>query len=292
MRLFYFDVTSNFGDALNPWLWPQLLGPRLAAEPATLLVGIGTILNQRLPAAPAYRVFGSGCGYGPLPAIGAHWRFHAVRGPLTAQALGLAPDRAVTDAAYLLADVPLPAPRAGPPIGFMPHADAMPRIPWRRLAGQLGLRYIDPFAPVPEVLGAIRGCECLVTEAMHGAIVADLCRVPWLPVATGGNVLAFKWRDWLGAMELPYTPRHLANLRRLTQHRPGENATAALLRRAANALWFSAQRLPLQRNLRTLLRDLHARRATPCLSTDAVLRHRTDLLRERLAELRRDLAAA
>ena len=62
-------------------------------------------------------------------------------------------------------------------------------------------------------------------------------------------------------------------------------------RRAANALWFSAQRLPLQRNLRTLLRDFHAHRAPPCLSTDEVLRHRTDLLRLRLEELRRDLAA-
>ena len=291
MKLYYFDVTSNFGDALNPWLWPQLLGPHLEAEPATLFVGIGTILNQRLPVAPSYRVFGSGCGYGPLPAIGAHWRFHAVRGPLTAQALGLAPDRAVTDAAYLLADVPLPAPRPGPPIGFMPHADAMHRIPWRRLAERLGLRYIDPFAPVPEVLAAIRGCECLVTEAMHGAIVADLCRVPWLPVATGGNVLAFKWRYWLGAMELPYTPRHLANLRRIAPHRADEGAVPAFLRRAANALWFCAHRLPLQRNLRTLLRDIHARRAIPCLSSDAVLRHRTDLLRLRLEELRCELAA-
>ncbi len=291
MRLFYFDARPNFGDALNPWLWPQLLGPCLAAEPATLFVGIGTILNQRIPAAPAYRVFGSGCGYGTLPAIGAHWHFHAVRGPLTARALGLAPDRAVTDAAYLLADVPLPAPRPGSAIGFMPHADAMPRIPWSRLAGQLGLRYIDPFAPVPEVIAAIRGCECLVTEAMHGAIVADLCRVPWLPVATGGNVLAFKWHDWLGAMELPYEPRHLANLRRLTRHRSGEGAVPAFFRRAVNALWLSAQSVPLRRNFRALLRDLHARRAIPCLSTDAVLSHRTDLLRERLAELRRDLAA-
>ena len=291
MKLFYFDATSNFGDALNPWLWPQLLGPRLAAEPDTLLVGIGTVLNQRLPAAPAYRVFGSGCGYGPPPALGAHWRFHAVRGPLTAQALGLAPDRAVADAAYLLADVPLPAPRPGPPIGFMPHADAMPRIPWRHLAEHFGLRYIDPFAPVPEVIAAIRGCECLVTEAMHGAIVADLCRVPWLPVATGGNVLAFKWRDWLGAMELPYSPRGLANLRRFTQHRPGEGAAAAGLRRAANALWLSAQSVPLRHNLKTLLRDFHARRAIPSLSTEVVLHHRTDLLRLRLEELRRELAA-
>ena len=47
MKLCYFDVPSNFGDALDPWLWPQLLGPRLAAEPATLFIGIGTVLNQR-----------------------------------------------------------------------------------------------------------------------------------------------------------------------------------------------------------------------------------------------------
>lgn len=41
---------------------------------------------------------------------------------------------------------------------------------------------------------------------MHGAIVADALRVPWIPVAFGDTVLPFKWRDWLSTLDLPYEP--------------------------------------------------------------------------------------
>ncbi len=65
MQLYYFkDRRGNFGDDLNPWLWRQLLPEVMQGSPDELFVGIGTLLNHRLPAAPLKHVFGSGHGYG------------------------------------------------------------------------------------------------------------------------------------------------------------------------------------------------------------------------------------
>lgn len=286
MKLHYFTDAPNFGDALNPWLWPQLLGDVLDADSSTLLLGIGTILTNRIPAAETYHVLGSGAGYHDAPRLDSRWHVHAVRGPLTAQALGLPAERAATDAAYLLRTVPLPDPRPGPAIGFMPHFRAMPHTPWRRLCERAGLRYIDPLLPVDDCLAAIRGCECLIAEAMHGAIVADACRVPWIPVVTGGHILDFKWRDWLLSVELEYRPQRIASLRRVAPHRPGDSAPVAFARRVVNAGALALQLVPLQRNLSRLRRQLARRELTPFLSTDTVARERTDRLVRGLESLR------
>jgi succinoglycan biosynthesis protein ExoV len=75
MQLYYFKVHhGNFGDDLNPWLWPQLLPELMQGAGDELLVGIGTLLNHRLPAAPLKHVFGSGHGYGRKPVIDGQWR--------------------------------------------------------------------------------------------------------------------------------------------------------------------------------------------------------------------------
>ncbi len=289
MKLHYFSAVPNFGDALNPWLWPQLIGDLLDADESRLFVGIGSILNPRVPRASSYHVFGSGCGYGPIPLVDHRWRFHAVRGPLSARALALPADAAVTDAAYLLRTVPLPAPRPGAPIGYMPHFEAMPRVPWRQLVEGLGLRFIDPVAPVPEVIAEIRGCSNVLAEAMHGAIVADACGVPWIPVATGRHVADFKWRDWLATVDLEYRPRRLARLYRIAPHRPGEGRGAALLRRFLNASALSLQCVPLKRNLSQLVSAIRSGRTPLQLSTENLRERRTTELRRRLEQMRLEI---
>ena len=52
MKLFYWKEDQNFGDAMNVWLWPRLLPSNLDADDSTLFVGIGTLLNHRVPVAP------------------------------------------------------------------------------------------------------------------------------------------------------------------------------------------------------------------------------------------------
>jgi succinoglycan biosynthesis protein ExoV len=292
MKLHYFMDAPNFGDALNPWLWPQLLGHRLDHDASRLFLGIGTILKAGLPDAQAYYVLGAGAGYGAFPTIDSRWKTYAVRGPRTAHALGLPAELAATDGAALLRTVPLPAPHPGPSIGFMPHFRAMPHVPWRGLCDRLGLRYIDPLAPVPAVLAAIRGCDCLITEAMHGAIAADACRVPWVPVSTGNHVLGFKWADWMESLELSYPLRRIAALSRATTHRAGDHPLLRQARRGLNALTLGVGLLPLAHQLRQLRRQLDRRQLHPCLSRESVLQERTARLQRQLDRLRGDLDGA
>src|SRR3569623_1144475 len=48
-----------------------------------------------------------------------------------------------------------------------------------------------------------------MTEAIHGAIVADTLRVPWIPVACSPEVAPFKWIDWTQSLGLDYRPIRL-----------------------------------------------------------------------------------
>ena len=64
MKLFYWNERPNFGDELNPWLWSRLLPPgTIDDDPSTWLVGIGTVLNHRVPKAEKVLFFGTGYGY-------------------------------------------------------------------------------------------------------------------------------------------------------------------------------------------------------------------------------------
>jgi len=287
MQLFHFDKAPNFGDALNPWLWPRLLGPRLQERSPTLFLGIGTILSEDLPAADRYAVLGAGGGYGPFPRTDRRWRFYAVRGPLTAKSLGLPPERAAIDAAYLLRRTTLPAATApdGPRIGFMPHWQTRLRVPWPRICELSGLRYLDPARPVDELLAGLRACDAVIAEAMHAAIVADALRVRWLPVRLGEQFLEFKWRDWLESVELDCTLQPLPAVRPVVEFRRGEPLWRRSWRRTANAAAMAAQAATLVARLRKLRRRLERDSAFGYLSRDAVMRRRLGRLEQGLEEL-------
>ena len=74
MKLFYYqDDMANFGDDLNDWLWPKIIPNILDNDESHLLLGIGSILNHKLPFAKKYTVLGSGWGYGKAPNIDENW---------------------------------------------------------------------------------------------------------------------------------------------------------------------------------------------------------------------------
>lgn len=222
--LYYHHAENgNFGDDLNPWLWSRLLGDLLDGEyrrgrsdtelatDDTLLVGIGTILDDLIPAHCRKIVMGSGKGYENEPIIDDRWQFLAVRGAHTAKSLGLS-DVTLGDGAYLLTSVFMPTTR-GNEVGFVPHHRSTKHTVWRDITKSAGVRYIDPCQSVEDVIRELLSCRLLITEAMHGAILADVFRIPWIPVKTYHQVLEFKWRDWTSSLGLKYEAVRIRGIR-------------------------------------------------------------------------------
>lgn len=207
MELFYYkDEIANFGDDLNPWLWPKLLPSYFDDQSSDLFVGIGTLLNHKLPKDKHKYIFGAGAGYGTPPVIDDNWEIYAVRGPYTAKTLNISSDLIITDSAILITEVEEPVENNLGDIGFMPHYISHRLADWKNIGEECGLRYISPESSVEEVLREMKKCKAIYTEAMHGAIVADSLRIPWHPLILGSHVNTDKWKDWLTTVGLTYSP--------------------------------------------------------------------------------------
>jgi succinoglycan biosynthesis protein ExoV len=211
MELYYYkNREGNFGDDLNPYLWRNLIDNFDASKPDTLFVGIGTILTESFFAQHGHRqllVFGSGSrGFYQNFTIPDSCKIVFVRGPLTAAVLNLPATCALTDPAYALRLLPSYkriTPQKGR-TGFMPHYASIRRFNLiKRLCDVTGFLYIDPTAPVETVLANLSTCDHLISEAMHGAIIADSMRIPWTRVGLevtyyeGVSINEFKWNDWM-----------------------------------------------------------------------------------------------
>jgi succinoglycan biosynthesis protein ExoV len=85
----------------------------------------------------------------------------------------------------------------------MPHLQSMPHADWEALCARIGFHCIDPRSGVERVLRELQETELLLAEAMHGAIVADALRVPWIPVRMYGRFAEFKWQDWSQSIRVP-----------------------------------------------------------------------------------------
>lgn len=236
MKLYYF-AHPNFGDALNPFLWLNLLPNVFDEDASTLFIGTGTLLNDGVPRQARKVVFGTGAGYGSdLPKIDDRWTIYWVRGPLTARALGLDESSAISDGAMLLNTLDLPPVTQKGGTAFMPHWQSTSFWDWEKVCSSLGLTYIDPRGAVQDVLLTIRSSSLLITEALHGAIVADAFRVPWVAVRAYRSVLESKWQDWCRSLDMVYEPVRVPPLYSarsiVTKVRGTKNGAATLTRLA------------------------------------------------------------
>ena len=213
MELHYYrGRRPNFGDDLNPLLWHEVLPADVWEVPDAVLVGIGSILTRRglshlVDAGKRVVVLGTGTSYGGAPDQLAHWHVLAVRGPLTASVIGR-PEASATDGAYLVADAPniVGARQQRTETLFIPHHQTLRGRPWARAAAEAGLTFVSPEWSVEQVFDSFARAQLVVTEAMHGAIIADALRIPWVPIQVSPALDEFKWRDWLGSVELPFEP--------------------------------------------------------------------------------------
>jgi succinoglycan biosynthesis protein ExoV len=264
VKLYYWNGRRNFGDELNLFLLPRLAPDLLDEDDSCLFLGIGTIMNQRVPPEPLKVVFSSGTGYGTSPLVDDRWHFYCVRGPLTQRALGIAEDTVATDAGILVRDYFKRRNNGTQDFGFMPHW-SNDRRPLMRSVRSEDVLPISPMRSPEEVIGDISKVRILITESLHGAIVADSLRIPWIPIKLSENVLEFKWRDWCSTVGIEYQPWSFS---------------AAIPARGLLGRW---QARPFASELRACCRA-----GKPVLSREGVVSGLCDVLKERLLRLRRD----
>lgn len=223
MKLYYCkypDGRQNFGDYLNLWLWEKVLPGILDEDEKTAFVGLGTLINdalpRRTPRAKKRVIFSTGAGYEKgMPPIDESYLIYCLRGPLSAQAINVPENLAIADGAILVRRLIPPSNRKLYKYSYMPHYNFAGEG-WKAICKNLDYGYIDPSSSIEEVLEKINQTEVLLAEAMHGAIVADALRVPWIPIKTHYTILSFKWQDWCLSMQLDYQP---VSLKRLHQPR-------------------------------------------------------------------------
>lgn len=205
---------NNFGDELNPLIFHKLLPDFFDEEAEGEFLGIGSILGL-LTKTKAKRkiIFSSGYGqYGKVPALDDSFDIICVRGPLTAKALKLDPKLAVADGALLLKYFDFPEAEKKYKYSYMPHYESEMRFNWKELCDRVGVHYISPQLNIHTVMQEILETEVLLTEAMHGAIVADTLRVPWVPVKAYSYIREFKWKDWAMTVDVPYKPNRISSM--------------------------------------------------------------------------------
>ncbi|EJZ40477.1 polysaccharide pyruvyl transferase domain protein [Leptospira licerasiae str. MMD4847] len=196
---------------MNPWLWPLLFGQEDESDGLDL-VGIGSILfnNNKIFSKDRTKiVFGSGVrpmqdSFKPSE----NWRILFLRGPLSSSYLNNNYPH-ISDAAYCIRHTQFFKgtidQKKKYEISFMPHYQSLDFIDWERICRELKIHFISSKCElgVEYTLREIAASKFLVTEAMHGAILADAFRVPWhrfilsTPYTEGPLISEFKWNDWL-----------------------------------------------------------------------------------------------
>jgi succinoglycan biosynthesis protein ExoV len=148
-----------------------------------------------------------------VPETGKNYRILFVRGPLTARLLGLNTQDRFADAGYLLMNtdcIQRYKELRKSHISFMPHYTAASDSPGlRKIFEDVGFQYIDPRGDIDEVLKAISSSSLLLTEALHGAVMSDVLRTPWIPMKSSEDIFEFKWIDFMDSIGKAYTPAEL-----------------------------------------------------------------------------------
>jgi hypothetical protein len=289
MKLYYYNAEGpNFGDALNPFLWNALLPGFFDSDPNELFLGIGSILYDRFPINATKIVFGSGYGgYTRIPQLDSRWYVHFVRGPRTARLLGLNPQLGIGDAAILIRTLEMRRLSKRHRLSLIPHHGSMRDGLWDRVAAQAGVHLIDPRRTVEEVVEGILSSEFVLCEAMHGAIVADAMRIPWIPLLPIDERHRLKWYDWADSLNLHLRPLPLSSSCLL-------EFVASSLRRYPQLLYrLSKRRLLVNRCFPAAFVDraaqsvLRAAQAEPMLSNDALLDDATEQMLDHIRRLQR-----
>lgn len=200
---FWWYHDANFGDRLTPLLLPYYgIYPVLRGHSQAELFGVGSLINT-VPSGFDGWIWGSGSFGYEEPRL-SHAKIAALRGPLTAERMGLELEPAFGDPGLLMPRV-VRAKRKRWTLGIVPHVshqnhDIISALR-RRLPREV--LFIDVRQRPETVAKQISRCQHIVSTSLHGVIVADAYRVPaaWATLSEleGGD---FKFRDHDAAMDV------------------------------------------------------------------------------------------
>lgn len=180
---------QNFGDALSPYIVRRLLGKQhtleVNGEGEVNLLAVGSWLHY---AKDGTHIWGTGLRTDPPQEHDATHDYktlnvHAVRGPLTRDFLlrrGIWCPPVYGDPALLLPELFHPGrdPKLADRVGLLPHLGSIEKYQHAR-----GFHVISPMTTnVEDTIRQIVSCSVIVSQSLHGLIVADAYRVPnvWL----------------------------------------------------------------------------------------------------------------
>ena len=280
IKLYYYQAPlGNVGDDLNAILWSELLGDVFSDSSEETFIGIGSILDNRYQSDGRKIVFGTGARDPTTTPIiqDGNWDVRFVRGPNTASALHL-------DESYWISDPAIVFPRVFPQeqikdktkIGFVPYFRSNFSFT-SMICANAGLEHIPSTLSPRKFIQKLTQCSYVFCEAMHGAILADAYRIPWIPCRISnfrseGQTHLFKWQDWMRSLNLDASFLTLPTI----WSEPGEHVLGDL-------------KLLLKcRHAAKLLRG-QIRSSNWVLSEATILDDRTDRILTEAANLRRDL---
>lgn len=199
---FWWDGHPNFGDDLTPLLLPRYgLVPHYREPRAAGLVGVGSLLEFLTPEFSG-AIWGSGLMHDDahlLPAASVL----AVRGPLTAERIGMRSDPAFGDPGLLVARHRA-RPTCDDRIVVVPHGHHRAHAGLAALvrAAGGGARVVNVHQRAGAAVQEIASGRAVVTTSLHGLITADSYGIPavWTtldPPLDGGD---FKFRDYEAAV--------------------------------------------------------------------------------------------
>lgn len=283
MKIIYYQGRHpNFGDDLNLWLWPRLIPDFFDEAEDAVFIGIGSIIGGR-KFKPHVRKIVFGAGFVPQyhkkPDLSENWHFYFVRGPRTASMLGLSPEIGIGDSGILVRTLlNATAGSQARQVAFIPHWESLGRGNWDKVCALAGIHLIDPRWSVDRVLDDIKKSHLIIAEAMHGAIIADALRIPWIPLMPINKKHREKWFDWADSLTI-----------KLEQHK--------LWPSSLTEAYFPTLRIPMLRSsfthLSTKMIYLAAEnltrtaKASPMLSADKTLDHATEKMLENLEQLKK-----
>ncbi|MBU2951617.1 polysaccharide pyruvyl transferase family protein [Tamlana agarivorans] len=283
MKLVYYKSEhGNFGDDLNLWMWPQIFGKDFLKNNQDIaFFGIGSILIENsvfIEQANSCKnkiVFGTGVrSINENIKIDDSWHILFLRGPYSSLKLKGDLDHYIADAAYFLTLLPQYKSYLNTPkkykTSFIPYFESVDKMDWQKICDDLAWNLILPteITSVEDFILEVAASEQVISEAMHGAMIADIVRVPWVRfrfyshLHEGTVVSEWKWNDWLLSIgfsenvELNAGVRNKQKISRLVKKRKHK----ARIYSEAKAINDSTFRLSSDETLNTIIRKLKSKK--------------------------------